>query len=94
MTEQTLPFVAGSATSKAAALDHSTANAQRQEVLDWFARQGPDGATDDACQRALGLSGSSQRPRRVELVKLGLLIDSGKTRRTPSGRAATVWRCP
>lgn len=34
---------------------------------------------------------STERPRRVELVKGGWIRDSGKTRKTHSGSEATVW---
>jgi len=49
------------------------------------------GATDEEIQTWLGMNPSTQRPRRVELVKKGLVVDSGKTRQTRSGRKATVW---
>jgi hypothetical protein len=53
---------------------------QRRKVLDHIGRCGYDGATDAELQAALDLSGNSQRPRRVELVEAGLIIDSGRRR--------------
>lgn len=50
-----------------------------------------DGMTDEEMQDALGMEGSTERPRRVELVESGAVIDSGRTRSTKSGRQATVW---
>jgi hypothetical protein len=49
------------------------------------------GATDQELQRLCRLSGDTERPRRVRLVELGLVEDSGQTRRGASGRKATVW---
>ena len=40
---------------------------------------------------ALGLSGSTQRPRRVRLVELGLVRDSGNRRASEARRLCTVW---
>lgn len=50
-----------------------------------------DGCTDEEMQLALKMNPSTQRPRRGELVGMGLVKDSGRTRRTRSGRRATVW---
>ena len=63
----------------------------RQLVLDWLTGQSSDGGTDEEGIAALGLSPSTYRPRRVELVEAGLVIDSGRTRRTYAGRKAVVW---
>lgn len=63
----------------------------RRAVLDYIRRCGDEGATDEQVQDALAMSGSTQRPRRVELQEMGLVIDSGKTRPTKSGRKAVVW---
>lgn len=51
----------------------------------------PEGATNDEIETALGLIGSTVRPRVVELRARGLVRDSGKTRKTRTGRAAIVW---
>ena len=50
------------------------------------------GATDEEMQIALDMSANTQRPRRRELELTGRVIDSGKTRRTKSGREAVIWR--
>jgi len=50
-----------------------------------------EGATDQEIQDALSMDPSTERPRRVDLVKRGLVKDSGRTRLTRSGRKATVW---
>jgi hypothetical protein len=63
---------------------------QRQQILEEVASS-MGGMTDDEIQRALKLDGNTERPRRCELVKAGLLTDSGRARLTRSGRRATVW---
>lgn len=83
-----------SATSKAAAESVvSSAAVCRRKVLEAF-EQYPDGLTDEETQDICWLDGNSERPRRVELCseKYGcLVVDSGRKRRTRSGREATVW---
>ena len=49
------------------------------------------GATDEELQTFLSIGGSTERPRRWELVNAGFIKDSGRTRRTGSGRASVVW---
>jgi hypothetical protein len=39
----------------------------------------------------MGLPPDTYRPLRGKLVKLGVLVNTGKTRRTPSGCDAIVW---
>ena len=96
MTQYTLfggepPHVAGSTTSKKAAQQiASPSGVLRQTVLDYLRKQGP--LTDEQMQNGLAMNPSTQRPRRVELVKLGLVEDTNTTRKTASGRKAVVWR--
>lgn len=88
-----LPFQPHSATSKAAAKSFAAkAPSLKQQVLDFF-KSRPDGATDEQLINHFGLSASSVRPRRVDLVDDELLIDSGRTAKGRSGRDATVWIC-
>lgn len=84
------PYVRGSETSKkaAGAIQASSASL-RVQVLAYLLHTG--GATDQEVQQALDIRPSTQRPRRVELVEMGLVRDSGRTRETESGREATVW---
>lgn len=88
------PFQAHSETSRAAAeskrADRPTEKARVLAAL----RAIPFylyGATDEQLQDDLGMPSSTERPRRVELVKEGAVVDSGRTRETRSGRQATVW---
>lgn len=86
-----LAYVAGSETSKAAAESmHPRAPHLRQRVLDAL-RANPGGLTDEQLQALTGLNPSTQRPRRVELVGLGLVQASGRKAPTASGRMAVVW---
>lgn len=63
----------------------------RAKVLAYIQGCGIDGATDEEGIDATGLPASTYRPRRVELVQAGLVMDSGRERPTRSGRKATVW---
>lgn len=79
-------------TSRQAAADiFKTANSLQVQVYEAIAGSFAVGATDEEIQTWLGMNPSTQRPRRVELVKKGLVVDSGRTRQTRSGRQATVW---
>lgn len=64
--------------------------AQRSRVLALLAgREG--GMTAQEIEDALSLGGSSVRPRLCELREGGSVRDSGRTRKTQSGRSAVVW---
>ena len=85
------PSVRDSRTSAQAADGIRSGSARlRQQVLDLL-RASPGGLTDEELQQRLEMNPSTQRPRRGELVALGLVVDSGRTRPTRSGRQATVW---
>jgi transcription initiation factor IIE alpha subunit len=61
---------------------------QRRKVYDLICRWGE--ATDSEIQRALGMNGNTERPRRVELVRQGLIKDSGH-RIAENGREMILW---
>lgn len=67
------------------------AGTDRAAVLGMLRRMGSHGATDEQMQRALNMNGNAQRPRRVELVEAGLVVDSQRVRQTTFGRPAVVW---
>lgn len=69
-----------------------SAGTLRNKVWSYLCGCGSYGATDEELQDALEINPSTQRPRRIELVKLGRVVDSGQTRLTRSGRSAVVWR--
>jgi hypothetical protein len=62
----------------------------RSLVLGYIQANGP--CTDEEIQRGLNMEGSTQRPRRVELLRASLIEDSGEKGTTSSGRLATKWR--
>jgi hypothetical protein len=69
-----------------------TAKSLRAKIWRWFRVQ-PDGATDEELIDAFGGPGNANavRPRRCELVRLGIIVDSGRTRPNRSSRDAVVW---
>ncbi len=100
MTERTLfpddppgnlPHNRTATSRQAAALAKPFACRQLSRVLAFSVERGDDGATDEECQLATGISGDSQRPRRQWLVKHGYLHQSKNMRMTTKGRAAVVW---
>ncbi len=90
--EPDLPYQRHSETSREAAEEAlPNAGTQRRKVFDLI-RSYDDGLTDEEVQRLLSMNPSTQRPRRIELVKAGKVVDSGVTRLTVSGRSAVVWK--
>ena len=84
-----LKFQIHSKTSEEAAISMAPkAGTLRAKVLEEIKR-GPK--TDEQLIDALGRSASSVRPRRVELMDLGLVEPAG-TAVTRSGRKALLWR--
>jgi hypothetical protein len=90
---QRAPSARGSMTSAQAAdsLSPKTLTALQAKVLRFLETCGAFGATDEEMQLALGMNPSTQRPRRIELARRGLIVTCG-TRKTTSGRNADVWR--
>lgn len=88
-----LPFQRHSETSKDAAYSKEpSAATERARVLEALRRRWPDGLTDDEQQQLLDMNPSTQRPRRIELCRGGLVEDSGEKRPTRTGRMAVMWR--
>lgn len=90
------PAQAHSETSKAAARSMKSARGRTMmlvlETLRWYGDHVIDGGqTDEEIQNETGLSGNTERPARVALVAQGLVKDSGRVRKTASGRNAVVW---
>lgn len=85
------PFVHGSETSRQAAVAiRPAAGTLRARVL--AAIEGaPEGLTDEeGCERT-GMNPSTWRPRRGELLTGGFIRNTGRTRKSASGREMTVW---
>jgi len=89
---QRAPAARGSITSAQAAdsLGPATLNAMQRRVLELL-QATPEGLTDEEMQKRLGMNPSTQRPRRIELARRGMVVEAG-TRKTASGRNASVWR--
>ena len=87
------PYQRHSETSKKAALEiQPEAQTLRDRVEHFIQESGRYGATDEEIQDFLDMEGSTERPRRVELLKMGKIVDSGRKRKTRSNREAVVWR--
>lgn len=87
------PPSSGPKTSKQAAERISgSAASLRRKVLEFIRTRGARGATDSEIQDCLEMDGDTERPRRWELRKAGLIVDSGIRRETKTGRASIVWR--
>jgi len=90
---QRAPAVQTSRTSMAAAdaLTPATLNALQRQVVEHLHQCGEHGATDEEMQFGIPMDPNTQRPRRRELAKRGLVVEAGE-RPTRSGKKATVWR--
>ena len=86
------PFAYGSETSREAARRIADAMPELRLRV-WVAVEfaGWAGVTAEDLETLCELPGNTVRPRLVELREDGLVIDSGRTRRTASGRSATIW---
>jgi hypothetical protein len=86
-----LPYQRHSPTSENAALTNEVAaDLQRVRVYGWF-RDHPD-LTDEGLADGLGEEQNGTRPRRVELMDHGLVVQSGISRTNRSGKPAATWR--
>ena len=63
----------------------------RRRVFELICAAEPRGLTDEQGIAISGMAANTWRPRRVELVQLGLIRHEGE-RRTSSGRMAQIWR--
>lgn len=89
--QQDPPYVKGSKTSRQAAQEiRKDAPNKRIQVLA-FLLEHPDGRTDEEIQNALDMAPSTERPRRVELHDMDLVVDSNRTRETSTGNDAVIW---
>src|SRR4051794_28675530 len=77
--------------SKAAAAARPRKSNKRCQVAAFIVGRGDLGATDYEIHSALGMTPDTVRPRRGELVDLGMIIDSHRTRLSPQGHPMTVW---
>lgn len=85
----TAPYQAHSETSREAATSIKTsATNLRELVYRAIAEHGP--MTDERIAQVLSMNPSTERPRRIELVNAGRVVEAG-WERTKSGRKATLW---
>jgi hypothetical protein len=90
----TAPFVSGSSASwaAAAALSPEALRGDRAMVYELIKEAGDQGCTDDEIEvLTQGRAHQSMSPRRNELVRQGLVCNSGRQRITRNGQMATVW---
>ena len=88
--DQPAPYVAGSATSHAAAVEIEPERANyRERVLRAIANH--PGISDERIAEVTGLNPSTVRPRRVELARTGAIELAGFSR-TRAGRKCQCWR--
>ena len=91
MNQLAIQFQAHSPTSREAARRIAGGtHSLRMQVLAHL-RKYPEGLTDEEMQLGIPMAQNTQRPRRIELVRMGLIRDSGDQRLTSSDRFATVW---
>ena len=87
------PHIRDSQTSLAAAeAIKPSAAFLREKVRAHIQSCGSHGSTDNEGIIETGIQGSTWRPRRVELVEKGWVVDSGGKRKSASGRNCVVWR--
>ena len=87
------PYQKGSDTSREAARSVARgAPTKRAEVYGYILARGDDGATDAEIEGGLSMLRQSVCARRNELVKLGMIRDSGRRRTSlHTGRRCAVW---
>jgi len=84
-----LPYQKHSETSREASESMiPNAGTLRAKVFEFIKEHSP--CTDEEIQIGLSMNPSTQRPRRVELLRSGLITASGY-KLTRSGRKATAW---
>ncbi len=76
---------------EAARMAKPRAARDRARILAAIREAGPHGLTDDEGEARLGIIPQTYTPRRGELVKAGLVVASGKRRKTTRGCPAAAW---
>ena len=69
----------------------SEAPTLRAKVYAMIRLAGEHGVTDEEGESWLEMRHQTYTPRRGELVRLGLVVDSGQRRKTRGNRPAAVW---
>lgn len=85
-----LPW-SNTSTSKAAAeAKLPTAGSDRRAALEALRHAGPNGLTREEIAERAGITADSCRPRCLELIAGGLVVETARTRQTLAGRKALV----
>lgn len=94
-TDESLPHIPGSATSRAAAENaRHNAPTQRERVRMFIEQRGREGATLDEIELGLAIAHQSVSPRMRELLEARQVIRLEETRRTRRGCYAAVLVTP
>lgn len=89
---ESLPYAPGSDTSREAAETGRTNAAKwRAKVAAMFAVNSSDGYTADELASWFAVPANTIAPRITSLQQAGEIVDSGKRRKTRSGKSAVVW---
>jgi transcription initiation factor IIE alpha subunit len=75
-----------------AAKAYPKSGTKRLKVYELIVSRGMNGMTDQEIQNTLHLSGDTVRPSRIKLLRDGLIIDSGETRKNSNDNPCVVWR--
>jgi hypothetical protein len=89
----TLPYSNNSTSRDAARMALRDSTITRRAVYNCLS-DAAEGMTDRQMQDLLGLDGNTQRPRRLELIMMGLVRDSGRKMLPDTGKRRTpviVW---
>lgn len=63
----------------------------KERIYDYICSWGSTGCTDERIQLGLGIDGSTERPRRIDLQNEHRIESKGPVGRTSKGFRATVW---
>jgi alpha-beta hydrolase superfamily lysophospholipase len=85
------PSVAAETSREAARTIAGDTSALRRRVYAAIAAAMPTGLTDEAISEICQMRPNTARPRRIELVALGAVKDSGRRARVASGQRAALW---
>jgi len=67
------------------------AKSLRTQVYEWVKARGHLGATQDEIEHGMPMHSNTAAPRRCELRNAGMIVHSGRYRKTRAGNRAIVW---
>lgn len=92
MSDLTLFRASDPDTSRDAAQDNAPRAPRHRDLALRVLRAHPEGLTDFELAELTGIAQTSVGKRRLELLRDGLVENTGKRRPSPSGSAAIVWK--